>query len=92
MTFLSVLVTISGTIMGFSFFPQAYRIFKRRSAEDISILTYLVLLIGAIIWIVYGIEIKDSPLIIANSAGVLNILLVVIGCILYKKDNKKEKK
>lgn len=92
MTFLSILVTISGTIMGFSFFPQTYKIFKRKSAEDISILTYFVLLIGATIWILYGIELKDSPLIIANSVGVLNILLVIIGCSLYKKHNKKEKK
>lgn len=83
MTILAVLATIFGTVGGLANFPQAYKIFKRKSAEDISILTYSILLIGAFIWILYGIEIRNFPVIITNIFGFINIGLVIIGCFLY---------
>jgi MtN3 and saliva related transmembrane protein len=88
MTLLSVFATLFGTISAFANFPQAYRIFKRRSAKDISIITYLIILIGAITWFLYGLELKNSPLIIANSIGTVSVLLVIIGWFLYGRMNK----
>jgi len=49
MTILSILATIFRTLSGLANFPQALKIFKRKSAGDISILTYSILLTGAII-------------------------------------------
>lgn len=83
MTLLSVLATIFGSLSGIAGFPQAYKIFKRKSAKDISIITYLLLFTGAIIWILYGIEINNFALIITNIFGALNLGLVVIGWFLY---------
>ena len=83
MTILSILATIFGTAAGLANFPQAYKIFKRKSAKDISILTYLILLVGVTIWILYGIEIKNFPVIITNTFGAVNIGLVVLGWFLY---------
>jgi len=80
--------TIIGTFSGLANFPQAYRIFKRKSAGDISILTYSFLFSGAIIWILYGIEIENFPVIIANAFGSINIGLVIIGWFLYGKGKK----
>ena len=85
MTILSFLATIFGSLSGLANFPQAYRIFKRKSAKDISILTYSFLLLGAIVWILYGIEIKNFPVVITNILGAINIGLVVIGWFLYGK-------
>jgi len=89
MTLLSILAAIFGAVSGIANLPQALKIFGRKSAKDISILTYSFLLAGAIIWIFYGIEIKNFPVIIANSLGTINIGLVVIGWILYGRENKK---
>ena len=83
MTLLFLLATVFGTLSGIANFPQAYRIFKRKSAKDISIFTYSFLLIGAVIWIFYGIEIANFPIIITNIFGAVNIGLVVIGWLLY---------
>jgi len=79
MTILTTLATIFGISMALAQIPQAHKIFKRKSAKDISIITYLILLIGSIIWILYGIEIISFPLIIANSIGAITITIVIIG-------------
>jgi len=74
MTTLSVLATIFGSLMAIANFPQAFKIFKRKSAKDISIITYIILFIGAIIWILYGIEIASFPLWISNSIGAFGVM------------------
>ena len=86
MTLLSVLATVFGTIGGLANLPQAYRIFKRKSAKDISILTYSIILVGCVIWIFYGIELGNFPVIITNSLGTVNVTLVIIGWLLYGRD------
>ena len=83
MTMLSVLATIFGAVGGLANFPQAYKILKRKSAKDISILTYSFLFIGAVVWIFYGIEIRNVAVIITNLLGAVNIGLVIIGWFLY---------
>lgn len=86
MTILSILATVFGSAMAISNFPQAYKIFKRRSAKDISLITYIVLGIGAIIWVLYGIEIESFPLVISNLLGILGVALVLIGWYLYGRE------
>ena len=83
MTIISSLATIFGTAMALANFPQAYKIFKRKSAKDISIITFFFLTIGAIMWALYGIEIKSFPLIFSNSIGTIGTILVIIGWFLY---------
>lgn len=83
MSILFILATVFGTLSGIANFPQVLKIFKRKSAKDISIITYTFLFIGAIIWILYGIEIKNFPIIITNIFGGINLGLVVIGWFLY---------
>ncbi|HLC76890.1 MAG TPA: SemiSWEET family transporter [archaeon] len=86
MTLLYLLATIFGTVSGIANFPQAYKIFKRKSARDISITTYSILFLGAVVWILYGIEIANFPIIITNIFGAVNIGLVIIGWFLYGRD------
>jgi MtN3 and saliva related transmembrane protein len=83
MTTLSILATIFGTISGFANIPQAYKIFKRKSAKDISIITYTLVFLGTITWLLYGIQLKDFPLIFSNSIALIFITLVIIGWFMY---------
>ncbi len=80
---LSILAVIFGTLSGVANFPQAYKIFKRKSAKDISIITFSVLFVGALIWILYGIEIGDFPITLSNSFGALSLGSVIVGWFLY---------
>ncbi|MFA5174437.1 MAG: SemiSWEET family transporter [Candidatus Pacearchaeota archaeon] len=83
MNIIPSLAIITGALMGMANLPQAYKIFKRKSAKDISIITYLILLIGNIIWVIYGIQIGNIAIMIANSIGIIALGLVNIGWFLY---------
>lgn len=83
MTILSVLAMLFGITAALSLFPQAYKIFKRKSAKDISVITYLVLLTSSFIWVLYGIEINSFPVIISNSLAAINLILIIAGWFRY---------
>ncbi|PIO08774.1 hypothetical protein COU59_00350, partial [Candidatus Pacearchaeota archaeon CG10_big_fil_rev_8_21_14_0_10_34_12] len=59
--------------------PQAYRIFKRKSAKDLSIVTYSFQIISVIVWLVYGFEILNWPIIISNTFATISLSIVIFG-------------
>ena len=89
---LETLATIVGTGTSFAMLPQIYRIFKRKSAKDISIWTYSYLFVACVIWTLYGLNIKSSPLIIANSIGSLTLIGVIVGWTLYGRNTMPQTK
>ena len=88
MTILAVLATIFGVVNGFANFPQIYKIFKRKSAKDISVMTYSILSIGSVVWLLYGFEIKSVPVIVLNALCLFAFILILIGCYLYGQEKK----
>lgn len=85
MTFLVTLATIGGVSASLSVGAQVIKIFRKKSAKDICIITYLVSGLSSIIWIFYGLEIESLPLVLANSIGILMSSLILIGYYLYGK-------
>ncbi len=61
----SVLASLVGILMSLSHFLQAWRIFKRKSADDVSFSFYGLMFGGSFIWLIYGILIHDIPLILS---------------------------
>lgn len=59
-----------------AYIPQAYKTIKTRSTRDLSMVTFSLLFIGVVMWLVYGILIHDFPLILANviTAGLTGII------------------
>jgi MtN3 and saliva related transmembrane protein len=80
---LESLATITGVVSSFAMLPQIYRIFKRKSAKDISIWTYLYMLIAGVIWILYGLNIQSYPIWVTNLIGSLTMIGIIIGWFLY---------
>ncbi len=80
---LETLATITGVVGSFAMLPQVYRIFKRKSAKDISIWTYSYMLAAGVIWVLYGFNIQSFPIWITNLIGSLSIIGVLVGWILY---------
>ena len=50
-----------------SFAPQAWKVIKTRDTEAISKRTYLLTVLGFVLWTLYGLARADWPLIAANS-------------------------
>ncbi len=49
-----------------SFLPQVIKTVKSKRTKDISFLMYAILAIGLFLWLVYGIMLRDLPIILAN--------------------------
>lgn len=54
-----------------SFVPQVWRIWKTRDVASISLPTYIIITIGLVLWLIYGVLKADMPLIVANGMMVL---------------------
>lgn len=61
---------IAAILTTFSFLPQALRIHRQRSAADVSLAMYLMMLVGQALWLVYGIAIMSPSLVAANVVGI----------------------
>jgi len=83
MTILTLLATFFGIMMSLSGIPQIIKIFKRKSAKDISQVTYSIIFTGGIVWFLYGMEIQNTPIIISNSIGSLVAFVILLGWFLY---------
>lgn len=57
--------------------PQALHVVRSRNTGGISLIAYLTLFCGIILWLIYGILQHDWPIILANSVT-LPLLTVVI--------------
>jgi len=63
-----------------AFLPQVIKVWKTKSAEDISLAMFLVLTTGVFLWLIYGIIVVDISIIAANT-----VTLLLSGSILYFK-------
>ncbi len=62
----------------FGFLPQAIKIFKTEDTSGISLNMYVVLIIGVILWLAYGILLERPAIILANAISMLFQLWIII--------------
>ncbi|MEI7719181.1 MAG: SemiSWEET family transporter, partial [archaeon] len=79
-----ILASISGVMMASAGFPQAFKIFKTKRAKDVSLSSRLMLLIGGLIWLIYGFLLPSFAIIISNIFGTVAEIAVIAGYIKYK--------
>lgn len=61
-----------------SFLPQVLKVWRSRSAEDVSLWMYVLISAGVSLWIVYGVQIHSLPVILANSLTLVQTLLILL--------------
>jgi len=76
---------IAAACTSFAFLPQALRIWRTRSAEDISLAMYLILVTGVVLWIAYGALIRSAPLVAANTTSLLLAGAVLAGKLRFSR-------
>jgi len=60
-----------------AFVPQVVRLWRLKSAAEISLATFLVYSVGTLLWLLYGLEIASLPVIAANAATLALSLTMV---------------
>lgn len=66
------------TLTTCSFVPQLLRVWRSRSAHDISTGMYVMFIAGLLLWIIYGFRISAWPIVIANSVTALLALSILV--------------
>jgi len=71
---------VAGTLSTVAFVPQAWRIWKTRSARDLSLPMYLIFTSGVALWLLYGVVLGALPIIVCNG-----VTLLLAGTVLAMK-------
>ena len=74
-TYLGYFAAICTTI---AFIPQAVKVYKSKHTKDISLGMFLLLNVGFILWLWYGILILSYPIILANAVTIIFALYILI--------------
>jgi len=79
MAIVDIIGYIAALLTTISFLPQAIHTYKTKSVEDISLGMYSTFTFGVLLWLIYGIIIKNIPIILANTVtGSLSILILYL--------------
>lgn len=75
------LISYTAAFLGLcTFLPQTLKTLKSKETKDISLGMYLIFWVGVVLWLVYGILLKNPPIIIVNV-----VILVCASIILFLK-------
>lgn len=80
MAFVTLVGMVAGVLTTIAFVPQVLRTWRTRSTSDISLVMFLIYVTGIVLWLIYGLMLKDLPLITSNA-----VTLVFSGTILGLK-------
>jgi len=70
----------------FGFLPQVIKMQRSKSVGDISLWAILQFMLGIILWLIYGIHLKNFVIILANT---VTIFILVAALILFIKYRSK---
>ncbi len=76
----SVVGFIAAILTTVAFVPQIEKMWRTRSAKDVSLGMYTTFTLGVVMWLVYGILIDSWPIILANC-----VTLLLAGMVLAMK-------
>lgn len=76
MTLTETIGYLAAVLTTAAYIPQFLKVWKTRSAKDISLRMYLMMCSGVFLWLVFGIRLGSLPIILAN--GITFILTVAI--------------
>jgi MtN3 and saliva related transmembrane protein len=74
----------AATCTTLAFLPQAIKVIRTKQTQDLSLVMYSVFTMGVFLWLVYGILVRDVPLIIANTVTLILAAIILIMKIRYK--------
>ena len=78
-----------GSAAGFcttlSLVPQLHRIWRTKSARDLSLAMFMVFGLGVALWLLYGVSIGSPSVIAANSASLALVVAIVVLALRYNR-------
>lgn len=79
---------IAAVLTTSGFAPQVYKSLKTKAVEGVSLSMYLVLFVGMLCWLYYGVRMDSISIILANIVSGLLVLIQIVAKIYYTNSNK----
>lgn len=87
-TTLTIIGVIAGILILSGWVHQIFKGFKTKRLDDVSKYLLILIFVGAILWLIYGIEINDVLIIGTNVAAMVLMIVILVMKINYAKKNK----
>ena len=85
---MDTITTILGLFAAFfttaSYVPQAIKTIRSKNTKDIALSMYIMLSIGGLLWLIYGVYSKSWPIMIANGISLVVSCTILIFKIKFK--------
>jgi MtN3 and saliva related transmembrane protein len=78
MDYINIIGLVAAAMGGISLFPQLLKVLKTKSTKDISLGMISIFSGSIFLWLVYGILLKNSPIIIANFFGFIQAIIILL--------------
>ena len=77
MDYITLIGFTAAAMGGISLFPQVLKVLKTKSTKDISREMILLLAGSIFLWLIYGILLNNIPIIVANSFGLIQAIIIL---------------
>ena len=79
-----ILGFLAAILTTIAFLPQVIKIYKSKDTKSISLTMYIVLSLGLLFWLLYGVHLKSLPMVIANSVSLILTIYILFMKIKHK--------
>jgi len=85
---IEIIGIIAAVLTTSGFAPQVYKSLKTKEVDSVSLTMYVIMLIGLLFWLSYGILINSVSIILANIVSGILVLIQIVAKVRYS--NSKE--
>lgn len=75
---ITLLGMVAGAMTTIAFLPQLFKVWRSKSAKDISMSWLVIFSSGVFLWLIYGLLLGQLPIVLAN-AVTLSLTGVILG-------------
>lgn len=85
MDYIQIAGHVGAFLSSVTFIPQVYRVWKTKSANDLSMTMMIIVFTSTLIWLIYGVSLMLWPVILANAVIAVLSLMLIYFKITFKK-------
>jgi len=87
---IEIIGIVAGVLTTLAHIPQCYTLYKSINVEhDVSIWTYIILLLGLVLWLVYGLVLRLPSVIGANFVSIILTIIIIVRIVNLNNLKKK---
>lgn len=75
---------LAGFVIAVSLTPQVWKAWKTKSTRDISLLWNAIYIFGLLLFFIYGIGIREMPIIVMNTMEIILAISLIVAKLIYK--------